>query len=219
MAVSDNQGVWQMFTGLVTAQGQAHQVQAPYQWEIGTPEGWLSQFAVQLGDSIAVSGVCLTVTSRSDATFRVDVSDETLSCTLIRNWQSGQWVHLEAALRVGDPVGGHWVTGHVDTVARLAEKKMHAGGLELVFLVEKTWGKFLAIKGSVSLDGVSLTLNQSEQLGDRYRFSVCLIPHTQQATHLGNLQIGDGVHLEIDPIARYINQWLTFSSDEKNLAK
>ena len=203
-----------MFTGIVTglglivdAQSLGAAAQHGKRLAIVAPAGYLDD--VQVGDSIALSGACMTVTTldAAAARFAVDVSAESLSRTAALD-KLGP-VNLEKALRTHDRLGGHLVTGPVDRIGRVVrvdpvgestEMRVHApGGL----------ARFLAYKGSITIDGVSLTVNRVEDLPDGCEFSVNLIPHTLQHTTLGNLVAGSRVNLEIDLIARYVERMLT----------
>jgi riboflavin synthase len=157
-----------------------------------------------IGDSIAVSGVCLTVCAFTAQGFAADLSRETLDVTTAGSWQVGQPVNLEPALRLGDALGGHLVSGHVDGVAELLERSKDERSERLRFRVPRALGRYIARKGSVTLDGVSLTVN--DVAGDC--FGVNLIPHTLMHTTLGTTAIGAGVNLEVDQMARYAERLL-----------
>jgi riboflavin synthase len=152
-----------------------------------------------LGDSVAVAGVCLTVVERLAGGFAADVSRETLALTTVAQWRSGQALNLEPALRAGDPMGGHLVSGHVDGLAQLVSSRAEARSQRLCWRTTPELLRFIATKGSVALDGVSLTVNEVSAA----EFAVNLIPYTLQVTTLGQLAVGGQVNLEIDPIARY----------------
>jgi len=155
----------------------------------------------RVGDSISVSGACLTVVELGDADFAVELAEETLRRTAPR-WRVGARVNLERALKVGDRLGGHFVTGHVDGVGRVVRFDRRPGATDLFVEVPKGLKRYLAEKGSIAIDGVSLTV-----VSVRGRvFSVTLIPHTLSATTLGDLQVGDPVNLEVDLLARYLER-------------
>ena len=158
---------------------------------------------VQIGDSIAVNGVCLTVIERTASTFVVEVSRETLNCTVGLDAQ-GAPVNLEKALRLADRLGGHLVSGHVDGVGEVVEFTDLGESWRLVVRVPQELAKYIAIKGSVTINGVSLTINQVSG-GE---FSVNLIPHTLAMTNLRNLRAGNRVNLEVDLIARYVERMM-----------
>ena len=154
------------------------------------------------GDSICVQGVCLTALAIAKQTFEADVSAETLAHTTLGELEAGAPVNLEPALRVGDALGGHLVSGHVDGVGQVASATEEAGSLRVVIAAPEALSRYLARKGSVTVDGVSLTVNEV----DGERFGVNLIPHTRAATTLGTLKEGARVNLEIDVIARYVER-------------
>jgi riboflavin synthase len=159
---------------------------------------------IALGSSIACSGACLTVIdsgkSEGKDWFSVQVSEESLSVTTLKNWRIGSSMNLERALKVGDELGGHFVTGHIDAVAKIQNYERINESMVLQVSIPEGLHKFIAPKGSVTLDGVSLTVNKVFPKA----FEVNIIPHTQKYTTLGERQIGDLLNLEIDPIARYI---------------
>jgi len=161
---------------------------------------------VELGDSIAVNGVCLTVTELSETTFTVDVSAETLSCTTFGSLQLQQSLNLEKALTLAQPLGGHLVTGHVDGVGEVV--KLHRTDESILIAIQapNTIAKYIARKGSISVDGISLTVNQVEHL----IFEVNIIPHTWKNTAILDYQIGTHVNLEIDLLARYVERMHEF---------
>lgn len=166
---------------------------------------------IALGASIACDGCCLTVTSLAPAamgcTFTVDVSNETLSRTTLKNWAAGRKINLERSLKAGDELGGHIVSGHVDGVARLFEISADGESRRLCFEAPDFLARFIAEKGSVALDGTSLTVNH---VAGR-RFSVNLIPHTLTVTTWGSKRAGDEVNLEIDPLARYVARLMEYA--------
>jgi riboflavin synthase len=159
---------------------------------------------VHLGDSICVQGCCLTVTEVSANTFAADVSRETLNLTTIGEFKPGTQVNLEPALRAGDALGGHLVSGHVDGVAQVLSLGGDARSTRVVIGVPPALARYVAPKGSVAIDGVSLTVNAVEAAS----FGVNLIPHTQTVTTLGRIKVGTRVNLEIDQVARYVARLL-----------
>jgi riboflavin synthase len=158
----------------------------------------------QLGDSISVQGCCLTAVELGGNTFAADVSRETLGLTTLGQLQEGSAVNLEAALRAGDALGGHLVSGHVDGVGQVRSMAGDGRSTRVVVDVPAALARFLAPKGSVSVDGVSLTINEI----DAHGFGVNLIPHTQAVTTLGRLSVGARVNLEVDQVARYVARLL-----------
>jgi riboflavin synthase len=155
---------------------------------------------IPLGASIACGGACLSVVAVGVGSFAVDASVETLARTTLGGWRPGSRVNLERALRLGDELGGHLVSGHVDGVARVVARRREGGSLRLTVEAPADLARFVATKGSVALDGVSLTVNEV----DGARFGVNLIPITQAQTTLGEVAEGGGVNMEIDLLARYV---------------
>ncbi len=193
-----------MFTGIITDLGRVRAVEQPPE---GAPEDARFVFAtsydtatIPAGASIACSGACLTVVSTGADDFSVDVSAETLSKTTLGGWRVGTLVNLERALRLGDELGGHIVSGHIDGVARVVERQPEGGSLRFVFEAPAELARFIAPKGSIALDGASLTVNEVSGA----RFGVNIIPHTAEVTTFGGLEPGDAVNLEIDTLARYV---------------
>lgn len=160
--------------------------------------------AVRTGDSIAVSGVCLTVVEHDARGFAADVSNETLSLTTLGDLAAGSHVNLEPALRAGDPLGGHLVSGHVDGVGRVVSLVQDARSWRIRFETPPDLARYVARKGSIAIDGVSLTVNEVEGR----EFGINIIPHTWQVTTIGGYAPGRRVNLEIDPIARYVERLL-----------
>lgn len=190
-----------MFTGIITDIGivRAVELRGDMRARIGC--GY-DMAGVDMGASIACDGVCLTVVAKGPDWFDVDISAETLSKTNIgaEGWRVGQRLNLERALRVGDELGGHIVSGHVDGVARILSASRDGDSLRLVFEAPAALARFVAPKGSVALNGTSLTVNEV----DGNRFGINLIPHTQAVTTWGDAAEGDTVNLEIDTLARYV---------------
>jgi riboflavin synthase len=192
-----------MFTGIVQAVGEVRAVTArggDVEFLFGV--GALDLTGVAIGDSISVSGCCLTVTRLMTDSFAADASLETLQVTTLGRWRPGQRVNLEKALRAGDPLGGHYVTGHVDGIAMVVSAAADARSLRMDFEVPAALARYVARKGSVCMDGVSLTVNEVAQ----NRFGVNLIPHTLEVTTLGACQPGTQVNVEVDIIARYVER-------------
>jgi riboflavin synthase len=198
-----------MFTGIITALGHVRSVDPIAQGHdmrlvIDTPTAFLTKPTVALGASIACSGCCLTAVDfgpREQPTwFAVDASAETLSHTKLGTWTIGSRVNLERSLRVGDELGGHLVSGHVDGVGTAVSATLENASTRWVFRVPADIARFIAVKGSVAVDGVSLTVN--EVRGDT--FGVNIIPHTASVTGFGTLRPNDPVNIEIDTLARYV---------------
>jgi len=204
-----------MFTGIVTARGTLQEktmVGGDCRLKIAC--GNLNLGSSQPGDSICVSGACLTMLEPAGACFHADVSQETLSLTTLGQLREGQAVNLELALGLEDRLGGHLVSGHVDGMARLISRREDARAERFEFEVPQSLARYVARKGSVCLDGVSLTVNDV----DGCRFGVCLIPHTLEITTLGGLQPGDEVNLEVDLIARYLERLMAPAEQDSTLS-
>jgi riboflavin synthase len=168
---------------------------------IGAPGEFLAaQGGTQIGASIACSGCCLTVTAQGPDWFAVDVSGESVGKTTLGTWQPGTRINLERAMRLGDELGGHMVSGHVDGVGRIVGIAPEQGSLRIRVEVPAPLHRYIAPKGSVAIDGVSLTVNEVEGA----TFGVNIIPHTAEHTTLGLRGPGDAVHIEIDMLARYV---------------
>jgi riboflavin synthase len=199
-----------MFTGIVTAIGTINWVEdrGDLRVRIACP---YDPASIAIGASIACSGVCLTVVERGgvpgDAWFAVDVSAETRSRTAKDMWRDGARLNLEQSLKVGDELGGHIVSGHVDAVGTVVAATPEGGSTRLTVEAPATLAPFIAPKGSIALDGVSLTVNEVEDQADgSVRFGINLIPHTGEVTTLGGLAAGSEVNLEIDTVARYLQR-------------
>ena len=194
-----------MFTGIVQDIGRIlalERLGGDMRLTVGVDRLDLSRTAI--GDSIAVAGVCLTAVALQGRAFSADVSRETLTITTIGDWRVGRRVNLEPALRAGDALGGHLVSGHVDGVAEVQTRLGDARSQRFRMRVPEALARYVARKGSVALDGVSLTVNAVE----RQEFEVNLVPHTLAETTLGELAVGDRVNLEVDLIARYTERLL-----------
>lgn len=196
-----------MFTGIITDLGRVRAIErrtgADTRFEIET--GYDTD-AIELGASIACSGPCLTVTDKGSGWFAVEASAETLDRTTMGGWAEGRPVNLERALAVGQELGGHIVTGHVDAVVETRSRAAVDGSARFVFAVPHALAGFVAEKGSVALDGVSLTVNGVSDRGDETLFEVNIIRHTQALTTFGALEAGDMVNLEVDILARYVGR-------------
>ena len=194
-----------MFTGIITDIGTVRSVEqrGDLRLTIGTAYDLAT---VDLGASIACAGVCLTVVDKGDDWFAVDVSDETLGRTALGMWGPNRRLNLERALRLGDELGGHLVTGHVDGAGAVADARPEGDSIRLVIVAPAALGKFVAAKGSITVDGVSLTVNEVADAAGETRVAFNVIPHTAQHTTLGTLALGDEVNLEIDILARYLQR-------------
>jgi len=189
-----------MFTGLITDLGRVRSVEISAGGARLAVETAYDIGAVEIGASIACSGACMTVVDKGAGWFAVDVSGESLARTTIGGWKPGGRVNLEQSLRLGDTLGGHLVTGHVDAVTTVLERRPDGDSQRFSFAIPEGYEGFIAPKGSVALDGVSLTVNEVEN----DRFGVNIIPHTAERTTFGALKVGDRVNLEVDLIARYV---------------
>lgn len=198
-----------MFTGITEATGSVRRMTGRGDdalLEIETP---MPLDDVKLGDSISVNGACLTVTAISGRAFTVDVSAETLSRTTLRRLAAGGRVNLEKALRLSDRLGGHIVLGHVDGIGRIIERSARSGSLLFGFAIERGLARYVVEKGSITVDGISLTVNRCENDS----FHVNVIPHTAVGTTLGVRKEGDDVNIETDIIARYLEKFVTGGRD------
>ncbi len=198
-----------MFTGIIRALGRLDTVtETDGQDMVITISTELPVKDWKIGDSIACSGVCLTVIEKEGNAFKVQVSRETQERTTIPEWKQGQTINLEESLRMGDDLGGHLVTGHVDGVGKVDSIVPDGSSHRVIFSVPQNLAPFVAQKGSVAIDGVSLTVNAV----DGNRFSVNIIPHTWEVTTFGRLKPGSVVNVEVDLFARYIARQLEFRS-------
>jgi riboflavin synthase len=195
-----------MFTGIILAKGRVTSLtERDGDLELGVDAAGLDVARIAIGDSVCVQGVCLTVTRKQDGCFFADVSRETMAKTTLGRLKVGSSVNLEPSLRAGDPLGGHLVSGHVDAVGNLRRVDQDARSWRLEFELPPSLTRFVAAKGSICLNGVSLTVNKVEGL----RFDVNIIPHTHAVTTLGELRAGDEVNVEIDVVARYLEKLMT----------
>lgn len=199
-----------MFTGIVTAIGTIREARKTGDLHavITCP---FDPAGIAMGASIACSGTCLTVVDKGgvtgDAWFAVDISAETVACTVPGRWEEGTSLNLEPALRLGDELGGHIVTGHVDGVGEVVSLQPEGDSRRIAFAVPHELAPYLAPKGSITVDGVSLTVNEvADQPDGTCHFSVNVIPHTSEVTTLGQLAQGSKVNLEIDVLARYLQR-------------
>jgi len=198
-----------MFTGIIQAQGRVVAAEPRggdlrLVLDAGELEARVDPARLAIGESIAVSGVCLTVVEWQQGRFVADVSRETLALTTLGALRAGDAVNLEAALRAGDPLGGHYVSGHVDGLAEIVAVSEDARSLRLTVATTAGLSRFIAAKGSVALDGVSLTVNEVEGA----RFGVNLIPHTVAVTTFAGVAPGRRMNLEVDMLARYVQRAL-----------
>ena len=201
-----------MFTGIVTDVGTVRKIEQRGDLRLEIATGY-DTGSIDLGASIACSGVCLTVVDKgpegTDSWFAVDVSGETVSRTAPDLWREGARLNLERSLRLGDELGGHIVTGHVDAVGEVIEASPEGDSTRIAVKVPKSLSGMIAAKGSIALDGVSLTVNTVEDAGDSTLFTINIIPHTAQETTLGGIAAGRQLNVEVDVLARYIQRMLT----------
>lgn len=193
-----------MFTGIVTDIGTVEAVDAQGDLRVRISTRY-DTATVDLGASISCSGVCLTVVDKGAGWFAVDVSGETVSRTAKGQWTAGRRLNLERALRLGDELGGHIVTGHVDGVGRVTDSVEIGGSHRIAIAAGRDLAPFIAPKGSITVDGVSLTVNEVSD-ADGVTFGVNIIPHTAAVTTFGSLKPGQQVNLEIDVLARYLQR-------------
>ena len=200
-----------MFTGIVTDIGEVRSAEQRGDLRLTIGCGY-DMAEVALGASIACSGVCLTVVDKGADWFAVDVSGETVSRTAADLWRQGARVNLERAARLGDELGGHIVTGHVDAVGEVVEATREGDSTRIAVEVPSSLAGLIAAKGSITLDGVSLTVNEVSDSGGKTRFTVNIIPHTAAHTTLGDLAPGRQLNVEIDVIARYLQRMVATRS-------
>lgn len=194
-----------MFTGIIQTIGKVvskAEVQGDLKFRIKT--NFTQPEKIQLGDSIAMDGVCLTVTTIDEDAVDVDVSVETVNKTTVNQWQQDTELNLEPAMTLQDQLGGHIVSGHVDAIGQCISREPSARSEIFTFQIPVDLMKFVVVKGSITINGVSLTVNTVED----NKLSVNLVPHTMEHTNLGKLSAGDAVNIEIDTIARYVEKML-----------
>jgi len=196
-----------MFTGIVSHLGEIHDINRLEDWQLAIK---VNKSAVSsnnfndviIGASVACSGICLTVKKKCEDFLYFDVSDETASKTNFLNWKTGNIINLEKSLRVGDEIGGHFVYGHVDTTAKVKNIEKISGSYKVVFSINTDFIKYFAQKGSVTIDGVSLTVNEVTS----ETFSVNIVPFTWDNTSFSNYMVNTVVNIEIDILARYLER-------------
>lgn len=200
-----------MFTGLIEGTGKLKTIEPRGKDMRLSIQASFDLEGFQIGESVAVDGVCLTVVSWQARAFTVDVSQETLSRTTLGQRSVGDEVNLERALRLGDRLGGHLVNGHVDGKARVMARKQRGDSLVFVFEVVAELGRYIIEKGSVAVNGVSLTVNRCGEQS----FDVNVVPHTARVTTIGSLRVGDEVNIEVDIIGKYVERFVqTFQESD-----
>ncbi|MEN9932793.1 MAG: hypothetical protein RIS17_1366 [Pseudomonadota bacterium] len=192
-----------MFTGIITDIGTIAQVEERGDLRV-TVQTAYDTSSIAIGASVANSGVCLTVVSKTETSLTFDVSAETLRCTAAGMWQQGARLNLERALKVGDELGGHIVTGHVDAVGRITDITPEGDSKRFTFQMPASVAPYVAPKGSICLNGASLTVNSVRDAAEGHFFTVNIIPHTADWTTFGTALPGDEVNIEIDVLARYL---------------
>jgi len=198
-----------VFTGITAALGSVRRLTRRGEDAFLEVETSLDLDDVRIGDSIAVSGACLTVTAKTDRVFTADVSAETLSRTTLRSLKAGDRVNLEKALGVMDRLGGHIVLGHVDGIGRIVEESPRSGSILFGFAIDPELDRYVVAKGSITVDGISLTVNRCE----KNIFYVNIIPHTAAGTTLGFKKVADAVNIETDIIARYLEKLISIKKE------
>ena len=196
-----------MFTGITTDVGTVRSAEQRGDLRLTIASGY-DMGSVDLGSSIACSGVCFTVVDKGEDWFAVDVSGETLSRTAKDLWREGARLNLERSLRIGDELGGHLVSGHVDGIAEVTEVTPEGGSTRITVRAPADLALYLAPKGSITLDGVSLTVNEVRDESGSAIFTVNIIPHTAEHTTFGGIAAGRQLNVEIDVIARYLDRML-----------
>lgn len=205
-----------MFTGIIENTGQLRQrEQHGEDQSLLIASEYFDFSTSQLGDSIAVNGVCLTAVELGKDFFRADVSAETLALTTLGQLSVGETVNLERALTLSTPLGGHLVSGHVDGIATLYDRFPDGRSERLIFAAPRELARYIAKKGSICIDGISLTVNEVQD----HLFHVNIVPHTMQRTSLGTYAVGREVNLEVDLLARYLERLLSQQSEGEDLTE
>lgn len=200
-----------MFTGIVTDVGTVVSAEQKGDLRLTIRCGY-DLSTVDLGASIACSGTCLTVVDKGEDWFAVDVSTETLSRTAADLWRGGAKLNLERSLRVGDELGGHFVTGHVDCIGKVVEVRPEGGSVRIAIAIPSEYAALVAEKGSISLNGASLTINEVQDTGESTQLAVNIIPHTAAHTTLGEMRDGQQLNVECDVLARYLDRMIAARS-------
>lgn len=203
-----------MFTGLVQTTGELVAVRSEAESRVFLVRSDLAKADLALGASVACGGVCLTVTAQTGDRFEVQAAFETLRLTTLEGWKVGDLINLEPSLRVGDPLGGHLVSGHVDGIGTVRSIEARGDAKQFWVDLPQDLRAFVATKGSIAVDGVSLTVNDIDAAG----FTVGLIPHTLGATTLGSLAAGGAVNIEVDVVARYVARLVEFGQQRSGVS-
>ncbi len=200
-----------MFTGIITDIGTIAKLEQRGDLRVTIQCGY-DTGSIALGASIGCSGICLTVVDKGPSWFAADISTESLGCTNAGDWREGSRINLERALKVGDELGGHIVSGHVDGVGYILAITQTGDSKTFTFAAQTNLAPYLAPKGSVTLNGVSLTINAVTDVLDGVHFTVNIIPHTSLWTSFGTAVVGDRINIEIDVLARYLSRMKAFMS-------
>jgi len=203
-----------MFTGIIEEIGQIKKIEIKNQGAFLTIKAEKILSDIKVGDSIAVNGACLTVVSYSKEAFSAELSNETLEKTALSQHQTNKWVNLERALKLGDRLGGHMVSGHVDCTGVLSDSYQAGDNLVLEFEYPEAYAKYLIVKGSITVDGISLTVASI----DKNRFQIWVIPHTISQTTLENITKGTLVNLEFDLVGKYLERLITKENSENKIS-
>lgn len=202
-----------MFTGIIEGMGKITGIRSAGEGRRLAVDADFPLEGSKIGDSIAVNGACLTAVTISGSRFEVDVSPETIDKTTLKNIKIGERVNIERALRLSDRLDGHLVSGHIDGTGRITYKNNYANAILVGFSVDETVSRYMIKKGSVAIDGISLTINSCDQKN----FEVSIIPHTASITTIGIRRVGDAVNIETDMIGKYVEKFLTNKpSPDKN---
>jgi riboflavin synthase len=193
-----------MFTGIIEDLGTVNRISRKGEDAFLIVDTSMNLGDINIGDSISVSGACLTVTEKGNKRFSADVSAETLARTNLKSLKTGDKVNLEKSLRLNSFLGGHLVLGHVDGIGKIQEKVSKANSIQFAFEIDVELGRYIVEKGSVAVDGISLTVNRCE----KNRFYVNIIPHTARSTTLGFKKVADVVNIETDIIGKYVEKFL-----------
>ncbi|KAA3636768.1 MAG: riboflavin synthase [Calditrichaeota bacterium] len=204
-----------MFTGLVETIGTIEQITARKNYKILRVKSSIPASELSIGESVSCDGACLTVVSKDTDSFTVEASQETIAKTILRNYKTGTEINLERAVKVGDRLGGHIVSGHVDCTGRIDELRKVGDSIEISVSFDTKYSKFIIDKGSITLNGISLTINQTNQ----NRLIVNIIPHTDDVTTVHHLSKGDAVNLEFDVVGKYLYKFVQSEKKELTIDK
>jgi riboflavin synthase len=204
-----------MFTGIIEGLGKITGIRSAGEGKRFAIDAGFALEGSKIGDSIAVNGACLTAVTIAKSRFEVDVSPETIDKTTLKNIKIGEPVNIERALRLSDRLDGHLVSGHIDGTGRVTHKTRKGNAILVGFSVPQSLARFMIPKGSVAIDGISLTINTC----DEGNFEVSIIPHTADITTIGSRHVGDAVNIETDMIGKYVEKFLTMPNTADNINK